>query len=60
MIKLNHLPTKVMDLVMNTARLNEVTADKAVILLLESMLEYEAKRANNDGVKPIKNTRSSS
>ena len=60
MIKLNHLPKKVMDLVMSTARSHGVAADKAVIILLESMLKDEAERANNDGEKLLKNTGSSS
>lgn len=59
MIKLNHLPDQVMDLVMDNARANNVTAEKSVIILLESLLKDEAKRANNYGEYPVKNTGSS-
>ncbi len=60
MIKLNHLPNKVMDLVMDTARANNVTADKSIIILLEGILKNEAKRANKHGEIPTENTGSSS
>lgn len=44
---------------MSTARSHGVAADKAVIILLESMLKDEAERANNDGEKLLENTGSS-
>lgn len=60
MIKLNHLPNKVMDLVMDTARANNVTVDMSIIILLESILKNEAERANTYGETPTENTGSSS
>ncbi len=59
MIKLNHLPDQIMDLVMDNARDNNVTAEKSVIILLESLIKEEAKRANNYGEYSVKNKGSS-
>ena len=45
---------------MDTARANNVTADKSIIILLESILKNEAERANTYGEIPTENTGSSS
>jgi hypothetical protein len=45
MIKLNHLPESVMDLVMQTAREFDMKPDQVIISILSNTTKEEAKRA---------------